>query len=65
MDPATIIEVPVAALLAHEGVYEAHSYIHQAGLPITEQHVEAVFRHYGIGKKILRHGSESGLHNIT
>ena len=51
IDPTIVIEVLVAALRGHEGVYEAHSYIHQAGLPITEQQVEAVFRHYDIGKK--------------
>ena len=51
MEPILVIDVLVAALRGYDTDSAALSYLHQAGSPVTEQQVMAVFRYYDIGKK--------------
>jgi hypothetical protein len=51
LDPAIIIDILIAALRGHDTDSAAYANLHNAGSPVTEQQVTAVFRYYGIGKK--------------
>ena len=51
MDLTLVIDILIAVLRGYETDFEALSYLHRTGSPITAKQVKAVFRYYDIGKK--------------